>query len=444
MGLGKERVEQLSIFGAPPLFPEELHVGRPNLGDRARFMARIEDIFDSRYLTNGGPYEAEFERRIAELAGARHCVAMNNATVALEIAIRALGMEGEVILPSFTFVATAHALQWQGITPVFCDIDPLSCTIDPEQVEALITPRTTGIVGVHLWGRICNVEALEEIARRRGLALLFDAAHAFGCSRGDTPVGSFGDAEVFSFHATKFVNSAEGGAVVTNDAGLADRMRLMRNFGFTDYDEVGYLGTNGKMTELAAAMGLTSLESMDDFVRANHRNRDHYEAGLAPIPGVHLLPAREGEQSNCQYVVVRIVEEEAGLDRDQLLEVLQAENVRARRYFYPGCHRMEPYRSLYPDVGARLPVTERLASEVLSLPTGTAVGDAEIEGICRLLALAVRESESVRARLERREPGSGPARQPRNQARTQARTQAAARTAPGGLLPASLPNLREP
>ena len=181
---------------------------------------------------------------------------MCNATVALEIAIRAMGMSGEVIVPSFTFVATAHALQWQEITPVFCDIDPRTHNLDPNRIEEMITPRTTGIIGVHVWGRPCAVDALAEIAQRRHLKLLFDAAHAFGCSYQGQMIGNFGDAEVFSFHATKFFNTFEGGAVVTNDDELAAKMRLMKNFGFHGYDNVIYVGTNGKMSEVSAAMGL--------------------------------------------------------------------------------------------------------------------------------------------------------------------------------------------
>src|SRR6267378_4006337 len=185
-------LNDLAIFGGTPAFAEKLHVGRPNVGNRHRLAERIDKILDSRWLTNGGPYEQEFERRIADLTEVKHCVAMCNATVALEIAIRALGMTGEVILPSFTFIATAHALQWQEITPVFCDIDPNTHTLDPAKVEQMITPRTTGIIGVHLWGTACNTEALAEIARRRGLRLMYDASHAFGCAHDGQMIGNFG------------------------------------------------------------------------------------------------------------------------------------------------------------------------------------------------------------------------------------------------------------
>ena len=216
-----KKVEELRIFGGTPAFSEKLHVGRPNIGNRGRLLERINDILDKRWLTNAGPYVQELEQRVAEIAGTRHCIAMCNGTVALEIAIRASGLRGEVIVPSMTFVATAHALQWQEITPVFCDIDPQTYNLDPHSVEKMITPRTTGIIGVHLFGRPCDIEALDRIARQHNLKLLYDAAHALGCSYHGRPIGSFGDAEMFSFHATKFLNTFEGGAIVTNDDGLA-------------------------------------------------------------------------------------------------------------------------------------------------------------------------------------------------------------------------------
>jgi dTDP-4-amino-4,6-dideoxygalactose transaminase len=389
----------LAVLGAAPAFSEKLHVGRPNLGNRQRFLERIETMLDRRYLTNSGPFEREFEQRICETLGVRHCVAMSNATVALEIAIRALNLTGEVIVPSFTFVATAHALQWQEITPVFCDIDPRTHNLDPEKVETMITPRTTGIIGVHLWGRACDVDALNEIALRHRLKLLFDSAHAFGCSYQGRMIGGFGDAEVFSFHATKFINSGEGGVVVTNDAALAARMQLMKNFGFAGYDNVIDIGTNGKMNELSAAMGLTNLESLEEFTSINRANFETYEHDLAEIRGLSLLRYDEKNSPNYQYVVVEVDAREIGLTRDQLLAVLHAENVLARRYFYPGVHRMEPYRSLFPGARALLPQTEAVADRVLVLPTGTGVTPADIRKICAIIGSAVEHGHEIAAAL---------------------------------------------
>ena len=388
----------LAIFGRPPVFAEKVHVGRPNVGNRERLLARINDMLDRNWLTNDGPYVQEFEKQIAEFVGVRHCVAMCNGTVALEIAIRAVGLTGEVLIPSFTFIATAHALQWQEVTPVFCDVDPRTHTIDPAEIEKMITPRTTGIIGVHTWGRACDVSGLEAIARRRNLQILFDAAHAFGCSYKGKMIGGFGRCEVFSFHATKFFNTFEGGAVVTNDDSLAEKMRLMRNFGFRGTDNVIYIGTNGKMTEVCAAMGLTSLESVDEFVGINRRNYLAYRRELNGIPGVTLMAYNESERTNYQYIVVQVDERE-GLGRDELVQVLTAENVLARRYFFPGCHRMEPYRSYFPHASLTLPETEKVCRRVMVLPNGTSVDERAITLMGQVIRTAIAEAGAVRAQL---------------------------------------------
>jgi len=392
---------ELAIFGGRPAFSEKLHVGRPNIGNRQRFLERINDILDRRWLTNAGPYVQELEQELADMLGVKHCIAMCNATVALEIAIRAMGLTGEVIVPSMTFIATAHALQWQEITPVFCDIDPDTYNIDPNRIEASITPRTTGIIGVHLWGRACDVERLAEIAEQHSLGLLYDAAHAFGCSHQGRMIGSFGNAEVFSFHATKFFNTLEGGAVVTNDDDLAAKIRLMKNFGFAGYDKVIYIGTNGKMNEMSAAMGLTLLEDLDDLVTVNRRNYQQYQKDLEGIPGVKQATYDETERCNYQYIVLEIDEAVTSISRDELVEILSAENIMARRYFYPGCHRMEPYRSYFPHAGLLLPVTERVVQQVLSLPTGTAIGPDEVSQICQIIRLAATNGQEVRERLQK-------------------------------------------
>ncbi len=390
---------KLAILGGEPAFSSPLHVGQPNIGDRQQFMASVEQIFDNHWLTNFGPFVGQFERELCRFLGVKHCLTVCNATMGLEIAARALGMAGEVIVPAFTFVATVHSLHWQGITPVFCDIDPASHTIDPEEVEPLITPRTTGIVGVHLWGRPCATEALQEIAKRHNLKLLFDAAHAFGCSCRGRMIGSFGDAEVFSFHATKFFNAFEGGAIVTNDDDLARRANVIRDFGFTGYDRVIEVGTNGKMTEVCAAMGLTNLQSLDDFVHINRRNYHVYRQELDALPGFRLIRYDESERGNFQYMAVEVDANQTGIGRDDLIKVLHAEKVLARRYFWPGCHRMEPYRTLYPDAGATLPRTEEIADRILVLPTGSAVNEEDIETICAILRAAVATAPEVRQRI---------------------------------------------
>lgn len=394
-----ETQENLQATISTPAFSEPLYVGRPNIGDRGRLQARIDAMLDRNWLTNNGPYVKEFEQRICEITGVKHCIAMCNATIALELLIRGAGLTGEVIIPSYTFIATAHALQWQEITPVFCDIDPITHNIAPERIEALITPRTTGIIGVHLWGRAAPVAELQKIADKHGLTLIFDAAHAFGCSHKETMIGNFGLGEVFSFHATKFLNSFEGGAVATNDDDLAEKLGLMRNFGFSGFDNVIYIGTNGKMTEVCAAMGLTSLESMEEFVRVNQRNYQAYKTGLEDVPGIEVIEYNPENRNNFQYIILEVDESVCGLSRDALVQRLHANNVLARRYFYPGCHQMEPYRSYYPQSRLWLEQTTKVANRVISMPNGTAVDEHKIEIICNILRDAANTPFSDRKSL---------------------------------------------
>jgi len=389
-----EKPEDLAINGAPPAFEKVLHVGRPNIADRAMFDNYVDRIWESGWLTNNGPMVQELEEKITEYLGVKHCVAMCNGTIALEIAIRALGLEGEVIVPSFTFIATAHALSWQGIQPVFADIDPVTHNLDPDSVRAAITTNTTGILGVHLWGRPSPIADLQAIADEYGLKLMFDAAHAFGCTYKGVSIGNFGECEVLSFHATKFFNTFEGGAVVTNDDSLAEQMRLMRNFGFSGLDNVIYHGTNGKMTEVSAAMGLSNLLVIDAVLKKNKENYLAYKAHLENIEGIKLIQYSGTEHFNYQYIVVD-VGVDSPLTRDKIISMLNAENVLARKYFWPGCHNMAPYRDLQPHASLRLPVTNSVAERIIILPTGVNIGDDEISVISALIRFICDDSVTL-------------------------------------------------
>ena len=369
-----------------------LHVGRQNIGNHESFLARVNDILDRRWLSNNGPVVQEFEKRVAETLGVKHALAMCNATAAIEIACRALGLKGEVILPSYTFVATAHALQWQEITPVFCDMNSATHNIDPAKIEKLITPKTTGIIGVHVWGRGCDTDEIESIAAKRNLKVMYDSSHGFGCSKGGRMLGTFGECEVFSFHATKFINCLEGGVVATNNDELAYQMRMMTNFGFTGYDKVEYLGINGKMNEISAAMGLTNLEAMEEIIAINSRNYEAYKAGLAGVPGISVIDYDPAERNNYQYVVIEVDPEVCPRNRDEIVEALHAENIIARKYFWPGCHKMEPYRSLQPNASLILPETERIAARVVVLPTGQTVEEETVGRVCEIIRNAASTS----------------------------------------------------
>jgi dTDP-4-amino-4,6-dideoxygalactose transaminase len=376
--------------GSKPEFSEPLYVGRPNIGNRERFMQRINEMLDRRWFSNDGPLVREFEAAVESYTQVKHCIAVCNATVGLEIAIRALDLKGEVIIPSYTFIATAHALAWQGIRPVFADINPETHNINTSVLERLITAHTSGIIGVHVWGRPCETGELDEIGEKYGLKIMYDAAHAFGSSKGGVMVGNFGECEVYSFHATKFLNSFEGGAVVTNNDSLAEKIRLMRTFGFRGFDNVVSMGVNGKMSEPCAAMGLTSLESVEDLIAVNERNHAAYRLHLEGIPGVRLIERGDGEPHNYQYIVIEVEESQFGTTRDQLVELLHSRNVIARKYFWPGCHKMEPYATENPDTAFSLPNTEKVAKRVIVLPTGQSIDKKIISEICKIIRITSR------------------------------------------------------
>jgi dTDP-4-amino-4,6-dideoxygalactose transaminase len=382
----------LAINGAAPAFSEPQHVGRPNIGNKKAFHQYIDDIFERKWLTNNGPLVQELEHKIAAHHGVKHCIAMSSGTVALEIAIRALQLEGEVIIPSYTFIATAHALHWQAITPVFADINPATHCIDPDAVRAMITPKTTGIIGVHLWGRPAQLFELEKIAEEHNLKLIFDAAHAFGCSYQGASIGGFGECEVLSFHATKFFNTFEGGAVLTNNHELADAIKLMRNFGFAGEDNVIHPGTNGKMTEISAAMGLVNYGFLPTLIENNRQNYELYFQGISQIPGLDIHSFNDKESNNYQYIVV-VIGDEFPLRRDELLHGLKAENILARKYFWPGCHSMQPYRDLFPHAGLLLPNTIAVSERVIVLPTGSAMNEEKIKTVIAII-IALSKSAS--------------------------------------------------
>ena len=394
----KRKITDLAHFGGSLEFERPLHVAHAGTSQQKRFFELLEKVFSSKQFTNDGPVVRELERRIAERLEVKHCIAVCNGTVGLQLAAKALGMQGEVIVPSFTFIATAHALKWLDIRPVFCDIDPLTHAIHPESVTRALTRKTGGIIGVHLWGKACNVGALTEIARDRGLPLMFDAAHAFGSSSEGVMVGNFGDAEVFSFHATKLFHTFEGGAIVTNNNDLAERLALLRNYGFIDYDRVVGLGINAKMNEVCAAMGVAGLETLDRTIEMNRERLECYAVKLADIPGIRLSqPPVNG--SNCQYIVAEIHGDECALSRDQVVALLWSENVLARRYFYPGCHRMEPYRSRLGIEPLSLRNTEDVCDRVLVLPTGESVDARAVEKICELIGFIMNHATEIAARL---------------------------------------------
>ena len=377
----------LAIFSGKPVFSQPVYVGAPAVEKvvQETYHQYMQDVFKRNYYTNNGPLVQNLEAEIAKLHGAKHCIATCNATVAQIILLKALELTGEIILPSFTFVATAHSCLWQNLTPVFCDISQETLMIDVAQAEKLITSKTCAIIGVHLFGNTADVEQLERLCAQYEVELIFDAAHAFGCTIGDTPVGGGGRAEFLSFHATKFFSTFEGGAILTNDDMLAERARLLRNFGFQGYDDVGFLGINGKMPEASAAMGLASIPEIENRRERFERNYEQYRSLLSHVPGVSVLKVGAQGKSNFQYVVLFIDEQVFGVSRDILCDVLWKENIIARKYFFPGCHRMAPYNTLYPDAYTWLPITESVSQSVLCLPANLPDGDADINKVITII-----------------------------------------------------------
>lgn len=387
----KSTVDELALFGGAPLCPNKLYIGRPNTAPASHIHHRIDEAIGRQWLTNDGPLVRELELRCADFLNVPHCIAVNNATIGLQIVAKALGLHGEVLLPSFTFIGTAHALQWIGLKPVFCDVLPHNHLIDPAEVARRLTKNTSAILGVHVWGHACDIEALTHVAQEHELALFFDAAHAFGCSYQNKMIASFGQAEVFSLHATKVMHSLEGGLITTTDANLAEKFRLLRNYGFTGEDAVGGPGINAKMNEFCAAVGLSNLDYYPTVSAHNAEIMRAYRHALGDIAGIRLLEPLKAEAFNHHYAVLEL-SENCPLRRNLLRDILVAEGVLVRRYFHPGCHRLAPYNDLQSDV---LPVTDFLSQSLLQLPTGTQLTIEQAKQIGELIAICIKNAAAI-------------------------------------------------
>jgi dTDP-4-amino-4,6-dideoxygalactose transaminase len=392
----KKTLNELAIFGGAPLFKTTLHVGRPNIMDRDAVISRINQAMDRHWLSNDGPLVKEIEDRFADFLQVKHCIAVTNATMGLQLSAKALNVTGEVIIPSFTFIGTAHAMAWIGLKLVFCDVLSGNHNIDPADVEKRITESVGAIVGVHLWGRACEIDTLQELADRYGIPLIFDAAHAIGSTYKNKRLGGFGNVSVFSLHATKAINSLEGGLVTTNDDALADKIRLLRSYGFEDEDQVSMLGINAKMNEFSAAMGITNLEGYDRIRSHNRHLQVVYRDELSGIEGVNFIQPDEREENNYHYAVMEVGQGSC-IRRDSLYRVLVAENVYVRRYFRPGCHRSLPYK--ISKKNGYLPITERLSATLLQLPTGLQMDLDKARALSRLIHFCLVNGAEIESRL---------------------------------------------
>ena len=374
-----------ALIGGAPAFAKPLPVGQLYFPSWDRYEAAMRGIFERRYYTNQGPLTRQLEEQLQDYLGVRHAICVTNATIGLMMAAEALGLSGKVIMPSFTFIASAQSLSWAGIEPVFCDIDPITHQIDIGKIDALLDEQVTGIMGVNLWGGACEPVALEEFARSRGLKLYFDSAHAFGCEVNHTKIGNFGGIEVFSFHATKILSATEGGCLCTNDDELAARLRNIRSSYGAGRPVSVVKTSNGRMSEAQAAIALMSLEDFPENRQKNESLFRAYETKLGRISGIRLVEPAGVTFSNYQYIVCEIDEDTFGLSRDELVTVLKAENVNARRYFYPGTHRSIGFCDKYPQFLNSLPATDQLCATCMQLPVGALVDVDAVNTICNLV-----------------------------------------------------------
>lgn len=381
----------MSILRKPTPFAEPLYVARPRLPALEKYARRLSDVWASGWLANNGGQHQKLEAALAEHLGARHLSLFNNGTIALLLACRALRLSGEVITTPFTFPASAHVLQWNGITPVFADVDPETLTISPEAIEQLVTDRTTGILGVHVYGIPCDVQAIDRTARYYGLKVVYDAAHAFGTRVDGVPVAHFGDATMYSFHATKLFHTAEGGALAVQDDDLKHRIDLLKNFGIKNEEEVVMPGINGKMNELQAALGLCMLDEVAQESARRAEIAAIYRERLAPLPGIRLLQMPASVTDSRQYLVARIDGRDSGVDRDELHRRLKAFNIVCRKYFHPLCSDYGCYRHLPSADPARLPHAQRAAREVMTLPYFGALSDEDVHRICDAIAYCLQQ-----------------------------------------------------
>jgi dTDP-4-amino-4,6-dideoxygalactose transaminase len=366
-------------------FEKPVYLTRPILPDLDLVRAKLEEIWEAQWLTNNGAQHRALEKALCNVLKTPYLSLFNNGTIALIVAMQSLNLKGEVITTPFTFPATPHVLSWNGIKPVFCDIEEDSMNIDPEKIEELITPETSAILGVHVFGTPCNVRRIQEIADRHSLKVVYDAAHAFNTEIDGAGIGSFGDISMFSFHATKLFHTLEGGALVFKDAELKKKIDLLKNFGIKNEEEVILPGINGKMNEVQAAIGLINLQ----YIEAERGNRfrvtGNYMEYLKGIAGISHYVLPENVNNSCQYFVVRINAEEYGLSRDEVYMKFREYNVLTRKYFYPLCSDYDCYRQLPSADPLKLPAAQKVVGEVLCLPLYGALETEKVEKICGLL-----------------------------------------------------------
>ncbi|WP_277622419.1 DegT/DnrJ/EryC1/StrS family aminotransferase [Herbaspirillum aquaticum] len=364
---------------------KNIYVTQPFLPPLTEFVTYLEKIWANKILTNNGPLHQELEAALRDFLGVDHIALFNNGTIALIAALQALEITGEVITTPYSFVATVNSQIWNHLQPVFADIDPVTMNLSAASVEAAITARTTAILPVHCYGTACDVDGIAEVARRHGLKVIYDAAHAFGVQHGDRSLLQYGDLSVLSFHATKVFNTFEGGAIVCHDAATKQRIDNLKNFGFVDETTVVESGINGKMSEVNAAMGLLQLRYVEGALSRRREIALFYNEALAGIDGITVVEGNRSVHSNNAYYPI-LVEDHYPLSRDALYEKLKADNIFGRRYFYPLISEMPMYRNLPSAAPGNLPVAHQVARKILCLPIYPALEAADLQRIVSIIA----------------------------------------------------------
>lgn len=360
---------------------KQITVTSPLLPSLDDFIPLLKDIWDRKWITNNGHYHQMFEKALAEYLKVPYISVFTNGTLPLITALQAMRITGEVITTPYSFVATTHALWWNGIKPVFVDIDPKTCNLDPNKIEAAITPKTTAIMPVHVYGKPCDTVAIQEIADTYGLKVIYDAAHAFGVEVNGKSVLEAGDMSTLSFHATKVFNTIEGGALICHDAKTKDRIDHLKNFGFSDEVTVIAPGINSKMDEVRAAYGLLNLKQVDKAIEARHHVAIRYREALRGVPGITFMEDMPGVKHNYSYFPIFVNEKEYGMSRDELYFKMKAQNILGRRYFYPLISEFSTYRSLPSAAPENLPVAHKIANSVICLPMYHSLTDEDVDRV---------------------------------------------------------------
>jgi dTDP-4-amino-4,6-dideoxygalactose transaminase len=386
-----------AVLGGIPLFPDGLPLARPRFASPASLTASLERIASSGVLTDG-PTVRELEQRSAEYLGVRHCVAVASCTTGLMLLLRAADVSGDVIVPSFTFAATAHAVEWVGARPIFADIDPRRLTLSAAEADRAIGVRVSAILATHIYGTPADIEGLTHVASRSGVYLFFDAAHAFGSRHAETRIGGFGAAEVFSLTPTKTLVAGEGGIIATNDDLLAERCRLGRNYGHPgDYD-CRFVGLNARMSEFHAAVALASFEDLDARIERRNELASTLREALSDVPGVDLPDIAAGDRSTFKDLSILVDGTGFGLDADELSTALSAEGIETRRYYSPPVHRMRAYRQYAYEV--ELPATDEAARKALALPLLTDMSQTDMIAVAEAIIRIQRSAAATRVVLE--------------------------------------------